>query len=198
MRALLALVATLVVSCVAANKNHQLPQPERRIVADYLVPHLSSQDLPPAPTAAEEEATIAACFCEKRSAAGRPCENTKNDSSKQLAEQSSKGCEEELRGMPENDFKKKALADCVCRVLESSGLPCPDPEETKKNAEQDETLKAACVTEAAAAAQEPLKAAQEQKDCLWGWANVSSGVAAKHATCGKANRRRRGVEDPSP
>ena len=36
-------------------------------------------------------------------------------------------------------------------------MPCPDPEETKKNAEQDETLKAACVTEAAAAAQEPLK-----------------------------------------
>jgi len=41
---------------------------------------------------------------------------------------SAKGCDEELRGMPDNDFKKRAVRDCVCRVLESSGFPCVDPE----------------------------------------------------------------------
>lgn len=156
--------------------------------------------------------------------------------------------------MPENDFKKQAVRDCVCRVLESSGFPCVDPEAVKKNEEADETFKADCVTEAAANAVDPAKAAVEQRACLCDWAadvmpglcndasetrsmvaeivedckktaekgkedtcicnaraetdgledcktaaewdKVESAVMAKHATCGKVNRRRRGVPGP--
>lgn len=235
--------------CLVQAGQADLPFHAIRIPNDYDVPE---PDVPAAPTEAETEDQVSACFCEKRKEAGRDCETKDETEAKTLAEVSAKGCDEELRGMPDNDFKKQAVRDCVCRVLESSGFPCVDPEAVKKNEEADAGFKAACVDQAAINAADPAKAAVEQRACLCDWAKdvipglcgdasgtrnaiasivedckkdkgkedscicsaraadaelpdckteaewkkIESAVSAKHATCGKVNRRRRGVPGP--
>jgi len=119
-------------------------------------------------TAAQAEASIAACLCEKRATDGRPC--SEDTAANKLIESAERGCAEELRGMPDTPFKKQAQQDCVCRVQTSAGYPCVALEEKARRADLDKEFEAACREKQAEAQMSPIQHAKAVKDCVCGWA----------------------------
>jgi hypothetical protein len=147
----------------------QLPTEHLRISADLMdeVNRLAEDSVVlPKPTQSAEE--LAVCICEHRTKDGRACST--DAAANKISETAKKGCNEELAGMPSTSFKEQALRDCVCRVQTSAGLPCVDPAEESRRAEEDEKYKKLCAEQHQEALQAPVKRAAEVKACVCNWA----------------------------
>jgi len=61
-----------------------------------------------------------------------------------LVANAQKSCTEELRGMPDTEFKKTTMRECVCRVKGSAGKPCLEVSEEERREAADREFEEGC------------------------------------------------------
>jgi len=100
-----------------------------------------------------------------------------------------KGCTEELRGMPGEEFRKAAMRDCVCRIQIAAGKPCSSLAEEARNAQEDSEFTKQCKDQQKAAAEEPAIHAAGVRKCLCNWAKgVLPSLCLDHKALKKTRR----------